>query len=49
VTQTVALTSGSPAIDQGSNLYVTAGETDQRGFARIVNGTVDIGAFEVQL
>ena len=23
--------------------------TDQRGFSRIVNGTVDIGAFEVQL
>ena len=22
---------------------------DQRGFSRIVNGTVDIGAFEVQL
>ncbi len=47
-TQTIALLSGSPAIDHGSNAYVTAGETDQRSLSRIVNGTVDIGAFEVQ-
>ena len=47
-TLTMALLPGSPAIDHGSNAFVTAGETDQRGLARIVNGTVDIGAFEVQ-
>jgi predicted outer membrane repeat protein len=47
-TQTVALLPGSTAIDRGSNAFVTSGETDQRGLARIVNGTVDIGAFEVQ-
>jgi hypothetical protein len=47
-TQTVALLSGSPAIDRGSNTYVKTGETDERGFARIVNNIVDIGAFEVQ-
>jgi predicted outer membrane repeat protein len=47
-TQTLALLPGSPAIDRGSNAYVTAGETDERGFARTVNGTVDIGAFEAQ-
>jgi predicted outer membrane repeat protein len=47
-TQTVALLAGSPAIDQGSNTFVIAGETDQRGLARIANGVVDIGAFEVQ-
>lgn len=47
-TQTVALLSGSPAIDSGSNAYVAAGETDQRGLPRIVNGTVDIGTFEAQ-
>jgi hypothetical protein len=47
-TQTVALLPGSPAIDHGGNAYVNAGETDQRGFTRIVNGTADIGAFEVQ-
>jgi hypothetical protein len=53
-TQTIALVSGSPAIDMGSNALAvdpTTGlalTTDQRGpgFARIVNGTVDIGAFE---
>ena len=47
-TMTIALLAGSPAIDHGSNTFVVAGETDQRGLARIVNGTVDIGAFEVQ-
>jgi CSLREA domain-containing protein len=47
-TLTVALSNGSPAIDQGSNAFVTSGEPDQRGLPRIVNGTVDIGAFEVQ-
>jgi predicted outer membrane repeat protein len=47
-TQTMALLPGSPAIDRGGNAYVAAGVTDQRGLTRIVNGTVDIGAFEVQ-
>jgi hypothetical protein len=55
-TQTIALLDGSPAIDTGSNALAvdpSTGQpltTDQRGpgFARIVNGTVDIGAFEVQ-
>ncbi|MDB5295685.1 MAG: type secretion C-terminal target protein, partial [Phycisphaerales bacterium] len=50
-TRTLALLAGSPAIDAGNNLLVPAGTTtDQRGpgFARVVNGTVDIGAFEVQ-
>jgi predicted outer membrane repeat protein len=47
-TQTVALLAGSSALDHGSNAYVTAGETDQRGLSRIANGTVDIGAFEAQ-
>jgi hypothetical protein len=50
-TQTMALLPGSPAIDAGSNaLAVDANNTplttDQRGVARIINGTVDIGAFE---
>ena len=44
-TQTIALLPGSLAIDAGSNAYVNA-TTDQRGFPRIVNGSVDIGAFE---
>ncbi len=50
-TLTLALLPGSPAIDAGSNVAVPTGvTTDQRGvgFDRIVNGTVDIGAFEVQ-
>jgi len=54
-TQTMALLPGSPAIDAGSNaLAVDANGNllayDQRGpgFPRVVNGTVDIGAFESQ-
>ncbi len=54
-TQTMALLPGGPAIDAGSNGLIptdpTTGQpyaTDQRGagFPRVVNGTVDIGAFE---
>jgi hypothetical protein len=46
-TQTMALLPGSPAIDAGNNALVPPGvTTDQRGFDRIVNGIVDIGAFE---
>jgi hypothetical protein len=47
-TQTMALLPGSPAIDAGDN--TDAPQWDQRGpgFPRIVNGTIDIGAFEVQ-
>jgi predicted outer membrane repeat protein len=47
-TQTMALLPGSPAIDHGSNAYVTPGETDQRGLPRISGARVDIGAFEPQ-
>ncbi len=50
-TQTMALLPGSPAIDAGSNQIVEYAVDlirgiDQRGLARIANGTVDIGAFE---
>jgi hypothetical protein len=47
-TFTHALRFGSPAIDGGDN--ADAPEFDQRGpgFQRIVNGIIDIGAFEVQ-
>jgi len=39
---------GSPAIDAGDNALVPPGVTgDQRGFPRIENGKVDIGAVEV--
>jgi hypothetical protein len=43
----LALLPGSPAVDAGNNALIPPGiTTDQRGFARIVNGNVDIGAFE---
>jgi len=47
-TLTHAVLSGSPAIDAGNNAYAT--DFDQRGpgFPRIVNGIIDIGAFEFQ-
>ncbi len=43
-TPTHLLLCGSPALDKGSNPDAPA--TDQRGIARPVNGTVDIGAVE---
>jgi hypothetical protein len=50
-TQTMALLPGSPALDTGSNALAVNSQgkpltMDQGGFQRIVNGTVDIGAFE---
>jgi hypothetical protein len=47
-TQTIALLGGSPAIDRGSNALASAAglTTDQRGYARVYNRGVDIGAFE---
>ena len=47
-TFTMAPQCGSPAIDAGDN--TDAPEWDQRGpgFPRIVNGVIDIGAYEVQ-
>jgi hypothetical protein len=43
---TIALLAGSPAIDAGDN--TGALPSDQRGFVRVFNNTIDIGAFEVQ-
>jgi predicted outer membrane repeat protein len=45
-TRTYALLVGSPAIAAGD--IFDAPPTDQRGAPRIVNGTIDIGAYEVQ-
>jgi hypothetical protein len=42
----MALLLGSPAIDAGDNTHAPL--TDQRGAPRIFNGTIDIGAYEVQ-
>jgi hypothetical protein len=47
-TLTHALLSGSPAIDAGNNAYATAWDQRGPGYPRIVNGIIDIGAFEVQ-
>jgi hypothetical protein len=49
-TLTMALLPGSPAIDAGDPAPEDPPEWDQRGpgFPRIVNGTIDIGAFDVQ-
>jgi hypothetical protein len=54
-TETMALLTGSPAINAGDNALALDANgnpltTDQRGpgFPRIVGGTVDIGAYEVQ-
>jgi predicted outer membrane repeat protein len=49
-TFTHALLPGSPAIDAGNPSFSPPPEFDQRGpgFARIVNGHVDIGSFELQ-
>ncbi|WP_394848472.1 right-handed parallel beta-helix repeat-containing protein [Pendulispora brunnea] len=46
-TKTHALLAGSPAINAGSNDSLPA--TDQRGKARVAGGTVDIGAYEVEV
>ena len=46
-TETMPLLPGSLAIDAGNNALIPGFvTTDQRGLPRIVNGTVDIGAFE---
>ena len=53
-TQTMALLPGSPALDAGDPNYLTdtanPAAYDQRGtgFSRVVNGRIDIGAFEAQ-
>jgi hypothetical protein len=47
-TLTHALLAGSPAIDAGDPNYTGPPFTDQRGFARVYNGRIDIGAFEFQ-
>jgi hypothetical protein len=46
-TPTIALLPGSPAIDAGTNQGIQA-TTDQRGYPRIYNSAVDIGAYEFQ-
>jgi hypothetical protein len=47
-TKTHALLAASPAIDAGNNTYATDWDQRGEGFPRIVNGIIDIGAFEYQ-
>jgi predicted outer membrane repeat protein len=47
-TPTMALLPGSPAIDAGDNTGAPAYDQRGPGYPRIVNSTIDIGAFEVQ-
>ena len=49
-TQTHALLSGSPAIDAGDPDFTPPPDFDQRGegFERVVNGRIDMGAYEEQ-
>jgi hypothetical protein len=52
LTQTIAITQSSPAFAAGNASIPpalgSAPTADQRGFARVVNGQMDLGAFEVQ-
>lgn len=48
-TQTHALLPDSPALNAGNPAIASAPATDQRGFARIVGGRVDLGSFEEQI
>ena len=47
-TRTMALLAGSPAIDAGNPSYLPPPSVDQRGgsFARVLNGRIDVGAYE---
>ena len=47
-TQTQIPESGSPVLGAGSTSNASGLSTDQRGFARVVAGSVDIGAFQTQ-
>ncbi len=50
-TKTLAPLAGSTAVDAGSNAAAAGLTTDQRGagFGRVKNGTVDLGAVELQV
>jgi hypothetical protein len=46
-TPTMALLLGSPAVDAGNNAYATRFDQRGGGFPRVLNGRIDIGAFEL--
>ena len=45
-TPTILPLAGSPAIDTGDSLFDATGLADQRGYPRVQNGRIDIGAVE---
>ncbi|MFN3436167.1 MAG: IPTL-CTERM sorting domain-containing protein [Acidovorax sp.] len=47
-TLTRLIANTSPARNVGSNTFVTVAATDQRGLTRVVGGTIDMGAVEIQ-
>ena len=47
-TLTMALLTGSPAIDKGANPLALAFDQRGKGFPRVIGAAADIGAFEVQ-
>ena len=47
-TFTHELLPGSPALDAGDPAFTPPPFTDQRGYARVFNGRIDIGSFEKQ-
>jgi FG-GAP repeat len=47
-THTIALLSGSRGIDEGDPEFAPPPPTDQRGFPRVANNRLDIGAYEVE-
>jgi hypothetical protein len=48
-TDTMAITTSSPAFAAGDPSLVPSGvTTDQRGLSRVVNGQLDMGAFQIQ-
>jgi hypothetical protein len=46
-TQTQRPAANSPVIDAGDPFFTPPPSTDQRGFARVVNGRIDMGAVEL--
>jgi hypothetical protein len=48
-TETIGFTTSSAAYGAGSTSVPGLPSTDQRGFPRVVDGQVDLGAFEVQV
>ena len=49
LTHTYALLPGSPAVDKGDPAFTPPPDFDQRGFPRVFNLRIDMGAYEAQI